>query len=231
VYVGELPEDTKLGFDNGYFSGSNLRYLEEKGLDGYIPDSKQAGEMKGNKPKDGPYSKDKFAYDEEKDQFVCPNGGILTRKGEYEYNGKPVYAYYGANCGDCPFRSECAGKGKSKRRVITSDGYEGERRRMAAKMRSEAGKEEYKKRKETVEWPFGNIKQNMKFREFLTRGRENVRTEHNLVCSAHNLKIIWGKLSRDAAVAGKIFGVVINLASKVRNFLVFRPVIDLKWLS
>jgi hypothetical protein len=56
----------------------------------------------------------------------------------------------------------------------------------------------------------------MKFREFLTRGLESVRTEYNLVCSAHNLKIIWGKLSRDAAVTGKIFGVVANLASKVR---------------
>jgi hypothetical protein len=68
----------------------------------------------------------------------------------------------------------------------------------------------------------------MKFREFLTRGLESVRTEYNLVCSAHNLKIIWGKLSRDAAVTGKIFGVVANLASKVRNFLGSRPVIDLK---
>jgi hypothetical protein len=61
---------------------------------------------------------------------------------KYEYNGKQVYAYYGANCGECPFRSGCAGEGKT--RAITSDGYEGERRRMAAKMRSEAGKEEYK---------------------------------------------------------------------------------------
>jgi len=43
-----------------------------------------------------------------------------------------------------------------------------------SKMQSEAGKEEYKKRKATVEWPFGNIKYNMKFREFLTRGIENV---------------------------------------------------------
>jgi len=68
-----------------------------------------------------------------------------SRKGEYE-----VYAYYGANCAECPFRSECAGEGKI--RAITSDGYEGERRRMAAKMRSMAGKETYKKRKETVEW-------------------------------------------------------------------------------
>ena len=53
--VGELPDDTKLGFDNGYFSGANLRYLEEKGLDGYIPDSKQAQELKGKKPKLSPF--------------------------------------------------------------------------------------------------------------------------------------------------------------------------------
>jgi hypothetical protein len=33
---------------------------------------------------------------------------------------------------------------------------------MAAKMRSAAGKEEYGKRKETVEWPFGNIKHNLR---------------------------------------------------------------------
>jgi transposase len=144
--VGELPEDTKLGFDNGYFSGANLQYLEEKGLAGYIPDGKQAREMKGNKPKMSPFSKDSFDYDEDKDLFLCPNGEILGRKGEYEYKGKPVYAYYGANCGECPFRSECAGDGK--KRTITSDGYEGERRRMAAKMRSDTGKAEYNKKRD-----------------------------------------------------------------------------------
>jgi len=62
--LGELPEDTKWSSDNGYFSGTNLRYLEERRLDGYIPDRKQAGEMKGKNPKDGPYSKDKFEYEE-----------------------------------------------------------------------------------------------------------------------------------------------------------------------
>ena len=85
--LGELPEDTKWSSDNGYFSGTNLRYLEERRLDGYIPDRKQAGEMKGKNPKDGPYSKDKFEYDEAKDQFVCPNapkviniGNIISSK-------------------------------------------------------------------------------------------------------------------------------------------------------
>lgn len=224
--VGELPEGAKMSFDNGYFSGPNLRYLETSGLDGYIPDRKQAGEMKGNKPEMSPFSKDSFYYEEEKDQFLCPNGGILSRKGEYEYEGKRVYAYYGANCAECPFRSECAGEGKI--RAITSDDYEGERRRMAAKMRSEAGKEAYKKRKETVEWPFGNIKQNMKFREFLTRGIEKVRVEHNLVCTAHNLKVIWGKLDRNVPVIDTIRTLVANLVSKAGNFLRVHAIIDFK---
>ena len=55
-----------------------------------ISDSKQAQEQKGKKAKDGPYSKDKFKYDEEEDQFICPNGEVLIRKREYEYNGKPL---------------------------------------------------------------------------------------------------------------------------------------------
>jgi hypothetical protein len=61
-----------------------------------------------------------------------------------------------------------------------------------------------KKRKETVEWPFGNIKQNMKFREFYTRGLENVQIEHNLVCTAHNLSVRWGKLGSSMAALSNI---------------------------
>ncbi len=224
--VGELPEGAKMSFDNGYFSGANLRYLEEMGLDAYITDSKQAQEQKGNKPKMSPFSKDSFYYDEDKDQFLCPNGEIISRKGEYEYNGKPVYAYYGANCAESPVRSECAGEGKIRK--ITSDGYEGERRRMVAKMRSETGKEGYKKRKETVEWPFGNIKQNMKFREFLTRGIEKVRVEHNLACTAHNLKVIWGKLERNVPVIDTIRTLVANSASKLGNFLRVHTIVNFK---
>ena len=71
---------------------------------------------------------------------------------------------------------------------------------MKVKMESEEGKNEYKKRGETVEWPFGNIKQNLGLREFLTRGIENVKVEHNLACTAHNLKIMWKKLEKKVMV-------------------------------
>jgi len=216
--LGSLPEGTKVSSDNGYFSGENLRYLEQKGLDGYFPDSKQAQEQKGKKVED-PYSKDKFAYEGEKDQFLCPHGELLSRKGEYEYKGKRVFVYYGANCRDCPFRRDCAGE--NQHRVITSDEYEAERRRMAAKMRTAEGKEEYGKRKEAAEWPFGNIKHNLKFRGFLTRGMGNVRIAHNLVWTAHNLKVLWGRLGRNVPDLGKLRGVsesVKNIGGSIVNW-------------
>ena len=215
--IGKLPPKTKVSGDNGYSKGPNLRYLEEKELEGYIPDTKLATEMKGKKPKDSQYTKDKFRYDEKKDQFICPQGGILTRKGEYQNRGKLQYSYYGAKCSQCPVRSECAGK--NKMRTITSDDYEAERRRMAAKMRTEEGREEYKKRGETVEWPFGNIKQNLKVREFLTRGIENVKIEFNLVCISHNLKIIWNKLEGNITVLGDIGSSAAKSAVKTGGFL------------
>jgi len=104
--VDKLPEGTKIGVDNGYFTGSNLRYLEKRGLNGYIPDANLAKEMKGKKQKNNPYSKNKFEYDEKRDCFICPNEEVLIKKGEYEYNGKIQYKYYGANCGECPFRMD-----------------------------------------------------------------------------------------------------------------------------
>jgi hypothetical protein len=83
-----------------------------------------------------------------------------------------VDAYHGAPCESCLVRAVCAGE--NRWRMITSYGFEGERQRMAVKMRSEDGKEEYRKRSETVEWPFGDIKQNFGLREFLTRGLQGV---------------------------------------------------------
>jgi len=40
--VGKLLPGAKVSGDNGYFTGENLRYLEERSLDGYIPNKKQA---------------------------------------------------------------------------------------------------------------------------------------------------------------------------------------------
>jgi transposase len=224
--LGGLPKDVTMSWDNGYYSGQNLHYLEGKGVDGYIPDCEQASKMKGKQMADDPYAKVQFIFDDTQDCFICPQGRMLTRKGEYEYNGKTQYAYYGAPCSECPVQSACAGK--NKWRVITSDGYEAERKRMKAKMQSEQGKKEYRKRGETVEWPFGDIKQNLGLREFLTRGLLNVKTEHNLVCTAHNLKVMWRTVGRKTTILKSItVSLSSNICCSMESFiLIYRKMVQ-----
>jgi hypothetical protein len=61
---------------------------------------------------------------------------------------------------------------------------------MALKMETEKGKIEFAKRKMTVEWPFGNMKENLKYTEYITRGITQTQTENNLISTSHNIKRI-----------------------------------------
>ena len=62
---------------------------------------------------------------------------------------------------------------------------------MAHKLKTPAGANLYKLRKQTVEPVFGIIKHCMGFRQFLMRGKEKVSGEWNLVCTAYNLKRLF----------------------------------------
>lgn len=63
--------------------------------------------------------------------------------------------------------------------------------RMAAKVRTPAGKALYARRKVIVEPVFGQIKEARGFRRFLLRGLEKIRGEWRLVCLTHNLLKLW----------------------------------------
>jgi transposase len=60
--------------------------------------------------------------------------------------------------------------------------------RMAHRLKSQAGRELYKLRKQTVEPVFGIIKEVMGFRRFRLRGWKKVSLEWTLVCVSYNLK-------------------------------------------
>jgi transposase len=74
--------------------------------------------------------------------------------------------------------------------------YEGERNAMIAKMKTPRAIEIYKLRQQIVEPVLGDIKENKGLRVFLTRGIKTVRTEFNIICTAMNLKRIWGYLQK-----------------------------------
>ena len=63
--------------------------------------------------------------------------------------------------------------------------------RMAAKVRTSAGKALYARRKVIVEPVFGQSKDARGFRRFLLRGLEKIRGEWRLVCLGHNLLKLW----------------------------------------
>jgi transposase len=62
-----------------------------------------------------------------------------------------------------------------------------QRNLMRELLASQAGKDKYKLRKQTVEPVFGQIKAARCFRQFLRRGIQAVQAEWSLICTAHNL--------------------------------------------
>jgi len=62
---------------------------------------------------------------------------------------------------------------------------------MAWKMETPESKKRVCKTCQAVEWPFGNIKKNLKYTEFIARGISQTITEKNLLNISHNIKRIY----------------------------------------
>lgn len=62
---------------------------------------------------------------------------------------------------------------------------------MREKLKTQEGKEIYKRRQQSVEPAFGIIKGAMGFRQFMLRGIERVGGEWELACVAYNMKRLW----------------------------------------
>ena len=103
---------------------------------------------------------------------------------------KPRIIYWTNNCKTCPKHQECCGK--THTRTITDYGNPN-KIKMLRKMETEWAQEIYKKRSKTVEWPFGNIKQNLKVTEFNTTRLKRTETEAKLFAISHNLKRIYNE--------------------------------------
>jgi len=199
--IGSLPENVPWSFDNGYYEGGNIKFLDDKKIDGYIPFNE--------KKEDSPYDKKHFTYDPVNDRYICPAGKPLTFLGEHYDKSikKTARIYKGQECTNCLHQKMCT-KQRKGIRYIKSLPYEKERNAMNEKMNTKKGKEIYKLRAITVEPVFGDIKENKGMRTFLTRSIKTVKTEFNLVCTASNLKKIWIELQKKNNKKGIFLDVV-----------------------
>jgi len=206
--LGAKPE-TVLA-DGGYYSGANLAYASEAGIDLYVPVSRT-----GRVPDDD-FHRDRFVYEDTEDRYRCPAGQHVTYLRTRVRRGVSIREYRGsaATCGGCAFRSRCTTD--RYRRVEISEHARHERA-MQDKLAGSEGRRTYNLRKQLVEPVFGNIKFNLGFVRYRLRRLTNVRGEFLLICIAHNLKKLaaWWGLSRPSLASSVLSVLFLTLQALI----------------
>jgi hypothetical protein len=184
--------------DGGYASGEQLDAAHRKGL----PVLTQVK----SEPENGRLPKSSFAYDPDKDRYVCPRGEPLLLAGhnKRDRNATFEWAVYRCHAVDCPERAICSSdpKGRSIKRSPFEDAVEHQRALLAKPVLQNL----YGLRKEIIEHAFGCIKSNHGLRRFTVRGLAKVLAQWALACMAYNLRKllrVWeaGRLCWDGTQA------------------------------
>ena len=165
--------------DKGYFKIEDIEACEAAGVTPYVPKPKRSPARSA-----GRFPKSAFHYDKETDSYICPNGQRLSPTYVTKVRNTPLtcYANFQA-CRECGIREGCT---KSYYRGIVRYVNEAVLERMAERLAKRP--EILNRRGESVEHPFGSIKQWMGQGAFLMRRLENVRGEFSLTALAYNMR-------------------------------------------
>lgn len=166
--------------DRGYFKIEDIETCETAGIVPYVPKP-----QRGSAVAKGFFTKDQFSYDVEADTYMCPGGAALSRVRSRPVRGEVrVFDYANAAaCKSCALKARCTGAASRK---IARYENEAVLDRMAKRLAARPGVLD--ERRESVEHPFGSVKQWMGQAAFLMRRLENVRAEFSLTAIAYNLR-------------------------------------------
>ena len=190
------PKTTINGLaDKGFHAATQIHQCTEAGIVTYV-----AVPNYTHPTKNKDFTIDNFVYDEQNDQYTCPNNQILTTNGKWsdrkDRRGQFVqrikrYNMSPKTCAKCPFADKCLSKTAIKNKVsrILERG-ECQQASTDNKKRLETyeGKLMYKKRQGIVEHPYGVIKRQWDCSYTLLRGLENVNGEFAIVFACYNIR-------------------------------------------
>jgi len=212
---GQKPQ--QLLADGAHGSGTNLKELQERGVEGFIPLGQREDSPDNPARRSDPtqpvaadqweklprntrtkkLDRAAFLYDPGKDCYRCPMGHRLDFAGvqdKHRGDGAGVYRLYRCGaCVGCPLAGECVA-GTAEFRTVSRDQHEPLREAMDARMKSPEGRSVYSRRKWIAETPFAVLKAVLKMRQFLLRGLEKVKIEWLWACTAFNLRKLTGAL-------------------------------------
>jgi transposase len=203
--------------DAKYANMVDLTICEQEGVTLYAPEGNDASPAKAKpkskakakakaKPKSKAKSKSKakakaellpksaFTWDAQRREYRCPAGHSMpqaTSVEEERAGGVVAYDIYrcpGETCRACPLRAGCttSPKGRTVSRAQGEERIEELRRRMAGA----EGKALYRRRRETVERGFADLRRHRSMDRFHGRGLERAMAELGLQVLAHNLRVL-----------------------------------------
>jgi transposase len=162
--------------DTGYSNGEHGALCAQDKITAIVPRPETVN------PKGRDYfSRDRFSYDRESDSWRCPAGETLSLFKTSRTKQKKEYA--SRACGTCALKAQCT---STARRVIVRHFFEDGRQAMH--QRAVADPIWMRRRRETVEHPFGTMKWLMAGPRFLVKGLKKAKAELALGVLCYNLK-------------------------------------------
>ena len=178
--------------DKGYYSATKIKDCVDDKIYPIIPPIDTQQKQK----KAGRYTKDEFVYNEEQDEYTCPNDKTLKKSATKSLSkGKVgfIYSTSATDCKACPVRSECLAKQTPHRRIWRWE-HEAFLQAYGEVMQTESAKVISKRRGSIVEHPFGTIKRSLGWDHYLLRGKEKVSGENALIMFCYNFKRVLNLL-------------------------------------
>ena len=164
--------------DRGYYKSDEILNCHEAGIAVTLPKPQTSN----NKAK-GLFVKPDFVYLADEDVYRCPAGERLAYRFTSEERGLMLRRYWSDACPGCAIKDQCS---TGKQRRITR--WQHEEVLDAVQRRLDEQPETMRRRRETVEHPFGTIKSWMGYTHFQMKTLKHVGTEMALHVLAYNLK-------------------------------------------
>lgn len=197
----------KIVADAGYESEENYKWIDENEQITFIKPANYEISKTRKYQKD--ISKaENMIYDIGTDTYMCQNDKklkmekIINRRSKTGYTSEKTI-YLCEDCSDCKYKKECI-KSVSKKpleervkKLEISKLFNKYRQENLERIISEEGCQLRMNRSIQVEGSFGNIKEDMKFRRYLCRGKENVLAESIMLALAHNVNKFHKKIQND----------------------------------
>ncbi len=163
--------------DRGYFSGEEILECDKAGIAVTLPKP-----MTSNAKAEGRFGKQDFRYVAEEDVYVCPAGEKLTYSFTTQDKGSVLRRYRTNARQRCAVKHDCT---ISKERLISR--WQHEHILETVQRQLDEHPEKMRQRRETVEHPFGTIKDRMGATHFLMKTLPRVASEMALHVLAYNL--------------------------------------------